>query len=472
MTDRLADADAGFLDRLSRRAPGLRLGEAEPRHITEPRGKWPGRPGPVAKPSSTEEVAAIVAEAAASRVGIIPISGGTGLVAGQTMAEGPLPLLLSLERMTRIRDLNAGENTAVAEAGVTLDALRGAAREADRLFPLVYASSGTACLGGALSVNSGGLNVLRYGMARNLVLGIEAVLPDGSVMHGLKRLRKDNTGYDLRHLLIGAEGTLGVITAASVALHPRPAEAATAHLAVPSPEAALRLLTLAREIAGDMVSAFELIDGQGLAFLARELPQVRQPLGGQPKWSVLIEIETPASVPAEPMMMALYEAGDAEGLITDGVLAESAAQRDALWAVRETIPEANRLTGAIGSHDISLPLAALPDYIRAMTEELTRTTPFRINAFGHLGDGNLHFNVFAPEGERREDHAAVAAELTAAIHARAVALGGSFSAEHGVGRAKAGDLRRFGDPAKLAAMRAIKAALDPQGIMNPGAIFG
>ena len=472
MTNDLSAADDAFLDRLSARCPALRLGPAEPRHLSEPRGKWPGRAGPLARPASTAEVQAIVAEAASSRVGLVPVSGGTGLVGGQTMAAGPLPLLVSMERMTAIRDLNPDENTAVAEAGVTLDAIRAHAGAEGRLFPLVYASSGTACLGGALSVNSGGLNVLRYGMARDQVLGIEAVLPDGTVLNGLKRLRKDNTGYDLRHLLIGAEGTLGIITAASLKLQARPAHRATAHLAVPSPGAALSLLTLAREAAGEMVSAFELIDGQGLAFLAREMPQVRQPLGGAPKWSVLVEIETPAPVDAQAMMLALYEAGDASGLIADGVLAESEAQRDALWAVRETIPEANRLTGAIASHDISLPLGEVAGFIDAMTAELTRDMPFRINAFGHLGDGNLHFNVFAPEGRAKEDFAGRADQITDAIHTRAVALGGSFSAEHGVGRAKAGDLARFGDPAKLAAMRAIKAALDPLGIMNPGVIFG
>jgi FAD/FMN-containing dehydrogenase len=291
------------------------------------------------------------------------------------------------------------------------------------------------------------------------------------VHHGLKRLRKDHTGYDLRNLLIGAEGTLGVITAAVLRLHPRPAAEGAAMMVVPSPEAALELLAVARKHMAEGVTAFELIGGQGLRFLAETMPELRQPFDRIPDWTVLIDVGLARGLdPATALEDLFAEAHDA-GLASDGVIASSEAQRTAFWHLRETIPEANRKIGAIASHDISVPLSALPEFIRLGDAAIGALGDMRINCFGHVGDGNLHYNVFPAAGRNRSEYDAVRAEITRAVHDLAHELGGSVSAEHGVGRHKVPDLERYGDPAKLAAMRAVKAALDPAGIMNPGAVL-
>jgi FAD/FMN-containing dehydrogenase len=392
-------------------------------------------------------------------------------VGGQLQPEGPAPILLSLERMTAQRGVWADENAISVEAGMTLQAVQQAAEGVGRLFPLSLASEGTAQIGGALGTNAGGLNVLRYGNARDLCLGIEAVMADGSIHHGLKRLRKDNTGYDLRHLLIGSEGTLGILTAASLRLFPRPDVNLTAMLVVPSPAAALRLLTMAGALAPGMVSAFELMHRMGFDFLSQTMPEVTQPFATAPEWSVLLELGLPASVPAEEMMATLYAQADEAGLVLDGVIATSETQRAQLWRIRESIPEANRRIGSVSSHDISLPLSAVPDFIPQALAALARIDAFRVNCFGHLGDGNLHFNVFPMPGRTRRDHDAQRDAVKTCVHDLVDQMGGSVSAEHGIGRLKVGDLERYGDPAKLAAMRAIKAALDPLGILNPGAML-
>jgi len=402
----------------------------------------------------------------------VPYAGGTGLVGGQVSGDGPAPVILSLERMDRIRQVSAPDNALVAEAGVILADVQAAAAEANRLFPLSLAAEGSCRIGGNLATNAGGVQVLRYGNARDLVLGVEAVLPDGSVHHGLRLLRKDNTGYDLRHLLIGSEGTLGVITAAALKLFPRPAETLTAMLAVPGPAAALDLLNRLRDRLGDGISAFELMSGQGIAFLRAAYPDRRDPLSGDPPWRVLMEIGAPPETNlVERTEAALADAMEA-GLATDGIVAASEAQAAELWWIRETIPEANRHVGAVASHDISVPLARLAEFIEAGDAALAEIDPeLRINCFGHVGDGNLHYNVFPPEGRTRADCEPLRPRVTEAVHGLASRVGGSLSAEHGVGRAKRADLARWGDPAKLAAMRAIKAALDPAGIMNPGAVL-
>ena len=319
-----------------------------------------------------------------------------------------------------------------------------------------------------MATNAGGVNVLRYGNARDLCLGIEAVLPDGSVLHGLSPLRKDNLGYDIRHLMIGAEGTLGIITAASLKLLPRPAHVGAAMAVVPDPRAALDLLNLARDRLGDAISAFELIGGTGLAFLAEHMPEVRLPLG-RPEWSVLVDVGMTAE--PGPALEALFEAAMERDLVTDGAIAQSEAQRADFWRVRESIPEANRHVGAVSSHDISVPLAAIPRFIEEAPKVVARIGDFRVNCFGHVGDGNLHWNVFPPAGGSRGDHAAQRDAIKRAVHDLVDSLGGSVAAEHGVGRLKVDDVERYADPAKLAAMRAIKAALDPKGIMNPGAVM-
>ncbi len=462
-------ADDVFAEGLDR--AGIRVKPADRSYLEEPRSLYNGTSRQVALPTSTDEVSKVVRICAEARVGIVPYGGGTGLVAGQVATDGPAPLVLSLERMAAIREIFPAEDAIVAEAGATVGDIQAAADENGRLFPLSYSSQGTAQLGGALAVNSGGLNVLRYGMARDLCLGIEAVLPDGSVLHALKRLRKDNTGYDLRHLLIGSEGTLGVITAAALRLLPRPAETATAFLAVSSPRAALSLLAICREQAGELVSAFELISAEALAFLAATQPDLRQPFDVAPAWSVLTELGMGPGSDPEGQLGTIFERASETGLVLDGRVAQGERQRADFWALREAIPHANRRIGAIASHDISLPLSEIPGFIEECGERVRKMLSCRISAFGHLGDGNLHYNIFPPKGETRDAYLGKVQDVTRLVHDMVVACGGSFSAEHGVGRAKSGELERYADPAKLAAMRAIKAALDPHGIMNPGAVI-
>ncbi|MFN0116573.1 MAG: FAD-binding oxidoreductase [Paracoccaceae bacterium] len=467
----LKPADAAFAERLSARLTPGAVGPAEPRYLQDPRGRVTGQAGFVARPRDTEEVAAIVRACGEARVGTVPYGGGTGLVLGQIAGEGPVPLILSLERMARVREILPGENVLVVEAGAILADVHRAAGEAGRLFPLTLASQGSARIGGLLSTNAGGTGVLRHGNARDLVLGIEAVLPDGSVMHGLRRLRKDNTGYDLRHLLIGAEGTLGVITAASLRLVPKPAAEGTAMFQVASPQAALDLLALAGERMGGCVSAFELIHRAGTEFLAETMPDYRPPWPDPPEWVVLIDTGMPAGLDPVRSLEELFEAAVAAGQLADGLVAQSEAQRAALWEFRERIPEANRRIGSVSSHDIALPLGEVPEFIARAPGEVAKLGEFRINVFGHLGDGNLHWNVFPPKGVPAAALRGRADEVKQVVHDLVHAMGGSMSAEHGIGRLKVDDLERYGDPAKLAAMRAVKRALDPLGIMNPGAVL-
>lgn len=444
------------------------LRETGDSYVIEPRGTWRGSAGAVVAPKDTEEVARVVRFAGERSVPVVPWGGGTGLVGGQTMPDAA-PILLSTERLNQIRDVYPSENVMVAEAGCILADVHSSAEEAGRLFPLSLASEGTARIGGLLATNAGGVQVLRYGNARDLVLGIEAVMPSGEILHGLRRLRKDNTGYDLRNLLIGAEGTLGIITAAALRLFPRPAREGTAVLVVESPEAALNLLSHALPLGG--VTAFELMSGQGMRFLQDTDVPVRLPFADVPEWSVLIDLGLgPEDDPTE-RLERLFMEGHEAGLVSEGVIASSEAQRRDLWAVRENIPEANKRIGAIVSNDIALPLSAVPDFIAGCGARLRQVADLRINCFGHLGDGNLHYNLFPPEGRSKADYADEADDLRGIVDEEVAARDGSFSAEHGVGRLKVGILERYGDPAKLSAMRAIKTALDPKGIMNPGAVL-
>ena len=451
--------------------PQDRFSEADAGHLQEPRGRYHGTAGLLARPRSVDEVATLVRAAAAARVPVIPYGGGTGLVGGQLAPDGPLPLVLGLDRMTAIRDVFPEENVLVAEAGVILADVQAAASEAGRLFPLSTAAEGSARIGGVLSTNAGGTAVLRYGNARDLCLGIEAVLPSGDIYHGLSRLRKDNTGYDLRNLLIGAEGTLGIITAASLKLFAQPQQQGTALLQVTSPRAALLLLAMARDQVGESVTAFELINGQGFAFLAETMPQVRNPWEETPEWSVLIELGLSGGISAEAALEHLFETALEAGLVADGMIAQNEGQRADFWTIRESIPEANRRIGAISSHDMSLPLGVLADFIDEGRVRLATLGDFRINCFGHVGDGNLHYNVFPLPGKSRADYGNKKEQIYRVLHDLVHEMGGSVSAEHGIGRLKVDDLERYGDPAKLAAMRSIKGALDPLGIMNPGAVL-
>jgi FAD/FMN-containing dehydrogenase len=467
----LNPCDPAFIARLAARLPEGSLTAPERRYLQEPRGRWQGQAGVVAKPRSTAEVAGIIAACAEARVGVVPWGGGTGLVGGQVMTDGPLPLLLSLERMAAVRGSYPEENVLVVEAGMILADVQAEALRLGRLFPLSLASEGSCRIGGNLAANAGGLNVLRYGNTRDLCLGLETVLPDGTVWNGLTRLRKDNAGYDLRHLMIGSEGTLGVITAASLRLFPRPAASVVAMLAVPSPKAALDLLSLASGRLPGMVSAFELIHRMGFDFLAETMPDVRAPFDPLPDWVVLVDLGLPSGLEPEAAMASLYDEASEAGLVLDGVIATSDAQAAALWRLREAIPEANRRIGAVSSHDISLPLSAIPDFICAAPPALARLGDWRINCFGHLGDGNLHYNVFPPKGGSRNVHDQQRGAVKTCVHDLVHAMGGSVAAEHGVGRLKTGDLVAYADPGKLMAMRAIKRALDPHGIMNPGAVL-
>jgi FAD/FMN-containing dehydrogenase len=463
--------DIPVLDDLRAALPAAAFQPIAPHYLEEPRGKIHGLALAIIAPSRPEEVATVLRIASAAGQPVLPYGGGTGLVGGQIVSEGARPLLLSLERMARVRDVYPEEGILIAEAGAILADVHAAAAAHGLLFPLALASDGSCRIGGNLATNAGGVNVLRYGNARDLCLGLEAVLPDGRIWHGLKRLRKDNTGYDLRNLLIGSEGTLGVITAASLRLFPRPRSEAAAFLVVDSPAAALRLLSLARAELGEGITAFELIARQGLDFLRETLPDQRQPFAVPPDWSVLIDVGLHGAQDARAALERVFEAGMDAGLVTDGVLSQSEEQRATFWQTREKIPEANRLIGSVSSHDVSLPLGALPEFIARGPGVVARLGPFRINCFGHLGDGNLHYNVFPPKGESRDTFRHMQGDVQRAIHDLVHDMGGSVSAEHGIGRMKVADLERYGDPAKLAAMRAIKAALDPQGIMNPGAVL-
>ncbi len=464
---------AQFIAQLQEILPAAAFPELSDKYLTEPRGRYHGSAGLLVAPNSTEQVSQIMKSASQARVAVVPYGGGTGLVGGQVLpnveAGAPAPLILSLGRMRKVRACYPEENVLVVEAGAILVEVHAAAARINRLFPLSLASEGTAQIGGLLATNAGGVNVLRYGMARDQVLGIEAVMADGQIFNGLKRLRKDNTGYDLRHLLIGSEGTLGIITAASLKLVPRPSAEGTALLAVQSPRAALELLSRTKEIMGEGISAFEIISAQGLQFLSEIFPQLRQPWPEPPRWSVLLQLGFSGGIEPEQAFETLFER--ASDLILDGVIAQSQQQANDLWSLRETIPVANKAIGAICSSDISLPLSELPGFIDAAGLRIAEFGALRINCFGHLGDGNLHYNIFPPAGTNVVDYADIRGDLQQAVHRLTHELGGSVSAEHGVGRLKVNDIEVFGDPVKLHLMRQIKDTLDPQAILNPGAVL-
>lgn len=442
--------------------------EPGPAYLEEPRGRWQGHAVAVLAPGSTDEVVQIVTACAQTATPILPFGGGTGLVGGQLSQKGAAPVILSLERMASIGPVDVEGQSITVGAGAILADVHSAAEAHGLVFPLTLASQGSARIGGLLATNAGGTGVIRYGNARDLCLGLEAVLPSGAVLGGLKALRKDNTGYDLRHLLIGSEGTLGVITRAVLRLSPKPPEEAAAFMTVPDPDAALGLLHHARAMIGPGLSAFELISGAGLDFMDETGVDYRAPFADRPNWMCLIDV---GQVGAAAALEALFTDAHEAGLVGDGVIAQSGGQRADIWELRERLPEANRKIGAVSSHDISVPVATIPAFIAQAPERVARLGAFRINCFGHMGDGNLHWNVFPMPGISRKDHEHQRDEIKRAVHDLVHEMGGSVSAEHGIGRLKVADLERYGDPGKLAAMRAIKDALDPQGIMNPGAVL-
>lgn len=437
------------------------------------RQRQESKPLAVLRPTDTAQVAAIVALCAGRRVPIVPQGGNTGLVGGTVAVEGTGAVILNLGRLNRIRALDAADYTITAEAGCVLADIQAAAAAADRYFPLSLGAEGTCMLGGNLSSNAGGILTLRYGNARDLVLGLEVVLPDGRVWQGLRTLRKDNSGYDLKHLFLGAEGTLGIVTAASLKLYPRPRQVETALIAVPDPAAAVTLLGLARAGTGDSLSAFELmprfaIDG-ARAILGRD----QDPLSAPSPWYVLLEASSGMAGPAlRAQVEAVLEAALEQGAVTDAVFADSGEQVRKLWLIREGLPEIGRKIGGAVHTDVSVPVSRVPDFLAATLAAVAAYMPgIRPYPFGHVGDGNIHFNIARPADMAGDAYLAHAHAITDLVHAQVLAHGGSISAEHGIGNYKAGELARIKDPVEMDLMRAVKRMLDPDGIMNPGKVL-
>jgi FAD/FMN-containing dehydrogenase len=457
---------AGFLDQPADMEPFL----------TDHRKLFRGVTPLVLRPASTAEIAAILTLCNEAHVGVVPIGGNTGYCGGATVSPDNSQVLLSLQRMRRIRSVDPLNYVLIAEAGCTLAEVQNAATEAGRFFPLSLGSEGSCQIGGNLSTNAGGTAVIRYGMARDLVLGLEVVMPDGRVLDGLKTLRKDNTGYDLRHLFIGAEGTLGIITAAACKLFPAPVSVATAFIGVRDPQAAVELLASLRAASGDNVTTFELLPRAALEMVLEHVPNTTDPLDGQHAWYVLAEVTTSQHVAALSEIVATSLASAMEqGLVTDAALAQNEAQREKLWHIRETVPQAERKCGASIKHDISVPITAIPEFIRSGTRIFHELVPDgRPITFGHLGDGNLHFNVTEPRntdpGAGRAAFQALAPTVNRAIHDLVQAHRGSISAEHGIGQLKRAELQRYEGEVAIDVMQRIKRALDPNGIMNPGKV--
>ncbi len=441
-------------------------------YLVENRGLYHGRTPLVLRPASTDEVAAILRLANETGTPIVPQGGNTGLVGGQVPHESGNEILLSLTRLNRIREVDAVSNTMTCEAGVVLAKAQEAAEEQDRLFPLSMGAQGSCTIGGNLATNAGGTGALAYGVARDLALGLEVVLADGRIWNGLNKLKKDNTGYDLKNIFIGAEGTLGVITAATLRLFPRPHTVATAIAGVSSPSAALALLNLARASAGGSITGFELMPRIGLDLIANHMPDTRDPLASPHAWYVLIELSSQAREGLTETMQKLLAAGVEHRLVEDAAMAASLEQAKDFWRLREAIVEVQKFSGGSIKHDISVPVAAVPDFIVEASAAVTALIPgARPFAFGHLGDGNVHFNVSQPPGADKTAYLARWAEMNAVVHRIAAKLGGSISAEHGIGRLKRDLLPGVKDPVALDMMRALKRTLDPKGILNPGKVL-
>jgi FAD/FMN-containing dehydrogenase len=436
-------------------------------YLTEWRGLWHGKTPMVLRPSTTQQVSEILKIANTARCAIVPQSGNTGLVGGQTPKSDGTEIALSLDRMTRIITVDAANDTITVEAGATLKSVQDGAENAGRMFPLSLASEGSARIGGNLSTNAGGLNVLAYGNARELCLGLEVVLADGRVLNTLRGLRKDNTGYDLRNIFIGAEGTLGIITAATLKLFPQMKRHDTAFVAVPSPDAALQLLASAKQASGNTLVAFELIAELCVTFSVRHMGQ-RNPLDTSSPWYVLMEL---ADAP-EGLFEQLLEQALEKGLATDGALAQSKAQRQAFWGLREAISESQKPEGGSIKHDVSVPVSKIPQFIAEATAAVEQFLPgCRFATFGHMGDGNLHFNVSQPVGQDKQAYLAKWHAMNDIVHEIAVKLGGSFSAEHGIGTLKIDDMRRYKSAVELDVMRGLKTLFDPNGILSPGRVL-
>ena len=453
---------------------GLLLPDADlSRYEREWRGRFESRPLAVARPADTAQLAELVAVCAEQRIPMVPQGGNTGLVGGAVAQGERRELIISLERMRRVRELDPDSASLTVEAGCSLQRATAIAAEAGWRLPLALASGGTATIGGVLATNAGGNETIRFGNARAMVLGLEAVLADGRVWSGLSALRKDNSGYNLAQLIVGSEGTLAIISAATLALKPLPQQSATAWLTLTSPTAAVAVLRRARAVLGETLTAFELIPAQALEFVLTHLDLARCPVDHAAAWHVLVECDsaTPGNW-LRAALLGMLEAAIAIGEIGDAVLAESIAQRDAFWRLRESISDAQTVGGVSLKHDISLPIAAIPEFIEASLDELQARVPgLRACVFGHLGDGNLHFNLSQPPDMSAAEFRALEPAINERVFARVQAAGGSIAAEHGVGLLRRDLLAQSGQPVRLEMMQRIKRALDPLGLLNPGKLL-
>lgn len=442
-------------------------------YVTEQRGLWAGVTSLVLRPGNVDEVSKIMHLATETGTAIVPQGGNTGLVGAQVPDRSGNQIVLSLSRLNRVREVDFASNTIVAEAGVLLQTLHDVADEAGKLFPLSLASQGTAQIGGNLSSNAGGTGVLAYGNARELCLGVEVVLPTGEILDDLRKLKKDNTGYDLKNLFVGAEGTLGVITAAVLKLYPKPKGQEVAWVGLQSPADALALLNLAGDRAGASLTAFELMIDEALAFVLQHIPGSSAPLSSFYPWHVLLEISSGRSrEDARSLIEEILEEGLEQGIVGDAVLAENTAQSVALWKLRESMSSAQKPEGASIKHDISVPVASIPDFIDRAWVAVTSLEPqARLVCFGHMGDGNVHYNISQPVGMEPEAFLARYREINDAVHDVVRAMNGSISAEHGIGQMKRDELLATAPSVAIDLMRRVKSAFDPAGIMNPGKVI-
>jgi FAD/FMN-containing dehydrogenase len=445
-------------------------GEMAP-FLHEPRGLYEGRAALVLKPGSTKEVSEILKLAQETKTAIVPQGGNTGLVGGQISFDRQA-LVVSTVRLDKIREVDAATNAMTCEAGVVLARAQEAASAHDRLFPLSLGAEGSCTIGGNLATNAGGTQALSYGVARDLVLGLEVVLAGGRVWHGLKKLKKDNTGYDLRHLFIGSEGTLGIITAAALKLFPAPRSSATAFAGVASPQDALALLNFMQARFGTALTSFELIARRGIEFAMKHLPGAREPLAASHPWYVLVEISSPNIERVRAMLEATLTEAAENNVVRDATIAASEAQRLAFWNMRTGLAEVQKPEGGSIKHDISVPVGSVPALIEQAGAAVEKLVPgARPVPFGHLGDGNIHYNVSQPVGADERAFLDRWEEVNAVVHAIVAKLGGSISAEHGIGVLKRELLPGVKDPVELELMRALKRALDPDGILNPGKVL-
>jgi FAD/FMN-containing dehydrogenase len=455
--------DAGLLTEPADKAP----------YLTDWRGRYRGEAEAVVRPASTAQVAAVVAACAQAGVAVVPQGGNTGLCGGSVPASGRRQIVLSLARMNRVRELDAANNTLTVEAGCVLATIQEAARDADRLFPLSLGAEGSCQIGGNLSTNAGGEAVLRYGNTRDLVLGLEVVLPDGRVWDGLRGLRKDNTGYDLKQLFVGAEGTLGIITAAVLKLFTRPTATATAFLGVDDPDTAVALLATLRSAVGDRLTGFELMSRVCLELVLKRIPDTADPLANAHPWYVLVELsDSGESAELAERLTGALESSMRRGQVRDAVLAQSEAQGHALWRLRDGMAEAQKEEGISIKHDVSVPVSKMARFIDEASRALKAAFPgVRIVAFGHIGDGNVHYNVSMADPGQNAAFIQDSAPVNHVVYEVVAALGGSISAEHGIGQLKREEITRYKAPLELELMRAIKRTLDPDNLMNPGKVI-